>query len=251
MELDTEDGTRLRSPTREQLRVALNRLGLPGNGFAVLAKAEQHYIQAAGSRADGYVVEYREGSEETHHVAAADTLSHQEMVDLLTAYLEGGAWRSMVAWQPGFPRSSSAPSRAGKRVVALFIAIGSVSIVLGIYTGLRTYRFLQRAERVPGTVVALAWNGSGSAPVVEYVDRAGKRHTLRSTISSSPPSFSKGEQVTIAYEPQSPGEARIVTPVQLWFSTVFALVFGAMFVGVPAMALRAWRGHSPRAARKG
>jgi hypothetical protein len=242
MELTTENGTTIREPSSSDLRSVLGRLGLPGNGFAILATSPQHYIQVAGSKADGYVVEYREGSEETHHSSTITDLPHQRMVDLLAAYLGGGSWKSMIQWQSGVrTKGSTTRSATGhKALVILFFVIGAISFASAAYLFYSTHQFLAQAVEVPGKVVRLVKNGGTYAPVVEYIDLQGQRRTLHSNQSSSPPAFFQGEEVKVLYDPgdsEFPLTAKISTFGQLWGTSLFAFVFGAGFGGV---ALAHW-----------
>lgn len=237
MELTTENGTNIRDPSEEDLRSTLGKLGLPGNGFAILAASAQHYIQVAGSKVDGYVVEYREGSERTHH-SSADDLPHQRMVDLLAAYLSGGTWKSMVTWKSSIrtTRPARRPTDGHKAVLILLFLVGLVSLASSAYFAYTTQQFLARAVEVPGLVVRLVQRGSTYAPVVEYVDLQGHRRTLHSNLSSSPPSFFQGEEVKVVYDPTDPSfplSAKISSFWQVWWTPLFALIFGAGFTGIP------------------
>lgn len=256
MELTTEDGATVQDPRANDLQTALTRLGPPDNGFAVLATSPQNYIQVAGSKADGYLVEYREGSERTHQASMADDLPYQQVFDLLTAYASGGSWKSMVSWQSevGVKRPATRPSRKrarkptrGEKIFfALFFAIGATSLTFGAYHTFRTHQFLARAVEVPGKVERLVWNGDGYEPVVNYMDVEGRRLTFRPDSGNSPPSFYEGQGVKVVYDPadpEFPPKARIATFTQLWGLPVFAFVFGAGFSGV---ALACWVALSRR-----
>src|ERR1044071_7704135 len=161
MELTTEDGTVVSKPSTQQLQAALAKLGLPGNGFAILATASQRYLQVAGSRADGYVAEYRDGSEKSHHSSKETNLSHQQMVDLMSAYLSGGPWKTLTVWQQGFATAAPTrrPSTGHKAIVMLFFAIGGISLGASAYFAYSTHQFLQRAVEVPGKVTKMVPRG--------------------------------------------------------------------------------------------
>ncbi len=242
VKLTTEDGTLISNPDASDLQAALDRLGLKGNGYATLETSEENYIQVAGSRADGYIAEYREGSEQTHHSSAAGSLAHPQMIELLEAYRGGGSWKSMISWRLGF---STAPSRKGsgrghKALLMLFFFVAAVSLASSAYFGSTTHRFVQRAVRVPGKVVRLSHVTRTYAPIVEYVDLTGQPRTLFSTTGSRPPSFFKGEVVTVLYDPEDPEfplGAKIDTFEQLWGGTLFGVIFGTAFGGI---ALAHW-----------
>lgn len=237
MKLTTEDGTVVLDPSSSELQDALDRLGLRGNGYAVLEASEDHYLQVTGSRADGYLAEYREGSERTHHSSTTGDLTHQQMIDLLEAYRAGGSWKSSITWRAGFNdgRARWSPARAHKALVILFAFIGVVCVAGGAYLGVTLHQFLQRAVSVPGKVVRLSQSGRTYAPVVDYVDLAGHARTLVSATGSRPPAFFEGEPVTVLYDPADPAfplGAKIGSFGQLWGATLFLLIFGAAFGGI-------------------
>jgi hypothetical protein len=151
VKLTTEDGTVVLDPSSSQLQDALDRLGLRGNGYAVLEASEDHYLQVIGSRADGYLAEYREGSSErTHHSSTTGDLPHPQMIELLEAYRVGGPWKASITWRAGFNdgRASRPPARAQKALLILFAFIGVVSVAYGAYLGVTLHQFLQRAVTV-------------------------------------------------------------------------------------------------------
>ncbi|WP_161974791.1 DUF3592 domain-containing protein [Piscinibacter terrae] len=238
MKLTTEDGTTIRKPDSSQLKAALDRLGLPGNGFAILDAGRQRYVQVAGSRADGYVVEYREGSEDKHYSSTVTDMPHAQMVALLDGYLNGSEWKRMVAWRRGFgrrPASRPAPSKGSKVFLGLFFGAGVAALILSGYLAFDRHQFLQRALLVDGHVVRLTGRDTYRA-VVEYSDHLGQRHTLESTVGSHPAAYVEGEQVKVAYDPEDPAylyNARIVGFQELWFGSVMALIFGIGFSGIP------------------
>jgi hypothetical protein len=256
MKLTTEDGTTVRKPDSGQLKTALDRLGLPGNGFAILDAGRQRYIQVAGSRADGYIVEFREGSEDRHYASAVTDMPHAQMVALLDAYLNGAGWKGMVEWRKGFGGqralrpSSRSPAKPSKMFLGLFFGIGAVALALSGYLAFDRHQFLQRALQVNGKVVRLTGRDTYHA-VVEYVDHLGQRHTLESTVGSHPAAYYEGEQVQVAYDPEDPAyvhTARIVGFQELWFPSVMALIFGVAFTGIPSAQwlLTRRRRKSPR-----
>ena len=129
VELTTEDGTVIRDIGRSELQAALGKLGSSDNGYAILEAAPEHYIQVAGNDAEGFVVEYREGSEENHHSSIATDLPREKIVELMTAYLDRGSWKGMIAWQSGFGSKGPPPESPGKSR-ALVRAIFVIALVV-------------------------------------------------------------------------------------------------------------------------
>ncbi|MFT3735025.1 MAG: DUF3592 domain-containing protein [Rhodocyclaceae bacterium] len=238
MKLETEDGTEITNPDHETLRKELARVGLPGNGFAILSQSEQCYVQTTGSRADGFVIEYRDGSEEQHFSSTETDIAHERMVALFEAYRSGGAWQSMTLWDTGL--SGHAPAkperqsgRSGSRDMRLTLRIfGIVGIcLLGVAgaVGWNTHSFIERAVEVPGKVVDMHDDGEVLFPIVEYADPRGDKQVFRSSAGSSPPSFHVGEQVSVLYVPNSSDSPRIRSLFQLWGTELIVSILGTVF----------------------
>jgi hypothetical protein len=239
MKLTTEDGTVVRNPDSAQLKTALDRLGLRGNGFAILDAGRQRYMQVAGSRADGYVVEFREGSEDKHYSSTVTDMPHAQMVALLDAYLNGSDWMAMAQWRRGFggrPASRTSPTKGSSLVPALFLGVGVAALILSGVLAFDRQQFLQRAIRVNGHVVRLVSHDNDTySAVVEYFDHLGQRHTLKSSFSSKPAAYDEGEPVQVAYDPEDPVSsrtARIVGFRELWLPCLIPLIFGVVFSGI-------------------
>jgi Protein of unknown function (DUF3592) len=234
MQFTTEDGTVIRDPNSSALRTALGKLGSRGNSYAILAAAPEHYIQAAGNDAQGYVAEYREGSEETHHSSTATNLSREQIVDLMTAYLDGASWKGMITWESGFgskPLPAREPDRRARVIIAVIIVVTATFFALGIRDTLATRQFLQRAVEVRGQVVQIVRNSNARARIVEYQDLQGSTHRLEVPIrSKSTAVFHEGEYVQVIYDPTDPAPAstaKIATFGQIWGGCLVMLFIGA------------------------
>ncbi len=113
---------------------------------------------------------------------------------------------------------------------------GLVALIVGVWSGLWTVLFLGSAERVDGKVIEMTQRPGPSQgptgvrssstwyPTVTFrVD--GKAYTFRSSTSSSPPRYSVGDTVEVAYAPDNPGDARIAS---FESSYLAPLVFGGL-----------------------
>ncbi|CAA9335187.1 MAG: hypothetical protein AVDCRST_MAG71-1962 [uncultured Lysobacter sp.] len=100
MELQTGDGTGTAQPTAVQIADALARLAGGQDSFLILSRGEDEFMQAIGCARDGFDVEYRDGSQETHFQTSGPTLSLETTAQLLRHYLADDArWRTQVSWQ--------------------------------------------------------------------------------------------------------------------------------------------------------
>ena len=139
----------------------------------------------------------------------------------------------------------------GPKVVGgLFALIGAACWIFGAYSYVETRDFAAHAVAVEGTVVELQVQRSSRGitylPVVEYLDTAGKQHTLYSSTSSNPPAFFVDQKVKVLYRPDDPEfplHAKIEGTTQLFGVAIFMGVFGSIFFLVGALVLLlAWKG---------
>lgn len=148
------------------------------------------------------------------------------------------------------PRIRRSTAAAPKLVAVIFLLIGLVFSSIGFGFGWSSWSLLSVAQRTDGTVIRLVHRGGvqnrqvvknkrrGAAPVVEF-HLDGVRHEFQSWLSTSPPQFSVGDDVTVLYDPHDTQRAGIDSFVTLWlFPTVFGgigvvmLTVSAIIVGV-------------------
>ena len=130
--------------------------------------------------------------------------------------------------------------------------IGSIFFVVGVtFLGFAAWHYVDGqsleagGERTTGSVVALNRfiNNEGNVmykPEVEFRDRFGQVQSIISDVSSSSPTLSRGEQVDIIYDPESPEDAIIDTYMHRYFmptvfgamGSIFALVGGGFLLGI-------------------
>jgi hypothetical protein len=117
--------------------------------------------------------------------------------------------------------------------------IGLALLSIDGFWAWHTWQFVQSAVIVPGTVIALKPHkpepgGEGSttfAPVVRFQTRSGQTEEFTSGISSSPPDYSVGEQVTVIHPPDNPYDAQINVVWLRWLGPVILLVVGLGVAG--------------------
>ncbi len=131
--------------------------------------------------------------------------------------------------------------------VSWIFAIVGLGLLCGSYWAWSSSQgYIDEGIRTTGTVIDLEYrssdDGSGTyAPVVEFQDREGVRRVYHSTSSSSPPAYSRGEQVDLYYMPGEPERAMIDSFMDRYFAplvlggmgVVFSLVgFGIIYAGI-------------------
>lgn len=132
------------------------------------------------------------------------------------------------------------------------LLVGSVFFVVGVtFLGFAAWHYIDgqsleaSGKRTTGTVVALNryTNNEGDTmykPEVEFRDRSGQVQRIVSDVSSSSPTLSRGEQVDIIFDPESPEDAVIDTYMHRYFmptvfgamGSIFALVGGGFLLGI-------------------
>lgn len=116
------------------------------------------------------------------------------------------------------------------------VGLAMLAGALALYVNTRT--FLQEATQAPGTVVELLpVRSDGSTtwkPVVRFTTGAGREVEVRSSSSSSPPAYERGETVTVYYRPEAPASARISGFFSLWGGAVILASLGGVFFLVGA-----------------
>jgi len=66
--------------------------------YAILAQANEHYIQCYCEGDDDFLLEYREGSSTNHFSVNSDSVSRLSVVIAFTNYLSGEEWKSAYQW---------------------------------------------------------------------------------------------------------------------------------------------------------
>ena len=125
------NGDTVRGPvTAELIARHIRSLGDDGDSFAILARDSQVYMQAAGDVDDGFMLEYRNGSESEHYVCTNPYLSHDDVIQAMQRYLENDSrWKTDIEWQPQsfeYQRRRVSPWV----VVGAFLALAAAVLVL-------------------------------------------------------------------------------------------------------------------------
>ncbi|MCG8588673.1 MAG: hypothetical protein MJE66_05225 [Proteobacteria bacterium] len=106
MKLTLEPGGEIDSPSAAVVSHSLRSLPANAGAFAILARGEQRYIQTAGSPGEGFVLEYREGSERQHYRCHLDRLTLDQVERAFLSYLDGrDDYKTELPWEPGFGSS--------------------------------------------------------------------------------------------------------------------------------------------------
>ena len=125
--------------------------------------------------------------------------------------------------------------------IKYIIAAVGVALLGGAYLAFSsTQDILKTAVSTQGTVIELVRSRSSSsssssslsdsdytyAPVVEFETQDGRRVEFKSSTSSNPPSYSRGEKVEVLYQETFPENAKIQGFFSLWGLSMIVGIFG-------------------------
>ncbi|QQR69684.1 MAG: DUF3592 domain-containing protein [Alphaproteobacteria bacterium] len=140
------------------------------------------------------------------------------------------------------------------------VLFGAVFVGLALWQGQETQDFLAVSVRVPGKVIQMeASHGSDSTtyrPIFEYTTKDGQTLTHRSEMSSNPPTYHRGEEVEVLYDPAYPEKAKINGFFSLWGLPVILGAFGCvplligLFMGMAHAARQQLRARLERFGNK-
>lgn len=114
-----------------------------------------------------------------------------------------------------------------------FTLVGIGLLVGALLLFRSTSSFVDRAARAEGTVVDLVTSRSSDSttyrPVVQFVSQSGQAVEFTSSSGSSPPSYSRGEQVEVLYLSSDPQDAKISGFFDLWGGSTILAGLGSLF----------------------
>jgi hypothetical protein len=131
MKLDLS-GTELAQPITDELIIkSVESLGASDDSFLILSKGEMHYIQTAHNGNGGYVLEYRDGSDEAHYECVDSMLTSQKISAAFLSYFhETDDWKTSLHWEP---LGSSQENGGGGSPKLLMIFLVVLALVASIF----------------------------------------------------------------------------------------------------------------------
>jgi Protein of unknown function (DUF3592) len=133
-------------------------------------------------------------------------------------------------------RSSANPVRD---MLVFLYTIGLVFSAIAAYFGADTWRFVDKASRADGTVVALKKGTfSQTWPIVAFETASGARIRFQGNKPSrSSPRFPIGTRLNILYDEREPSNARINTFIDMWGLTLVFGIIGLVFLALGTAVL--------------
>jgi len=138
-----------------------------------------------------------------------------------------------------------------KLFMMIFIGVAAIVLTVAAFSALHALRTQAREEEARGEVVDLVVRQSRDSdtqeiiaytyPVVEFAMPGKPPQRVQMSEGSSPPAYAVGEEVTVLYDPQQPGSARIKSfssTLLLWLVPAITTVVGVSFVLAAILAVR-------------
>ena len=134
-----------------------------------------------------------------------------------------------------------ARDRSWQRISWVILGIGGLFMIGGLALGWGSLRHVLHAERAQGEVIEIRREGDMYAPVLRFRLANGEMQEVKD-LGSGAPDFALGDRVTVLYMADDPEDFRIDTFERLWFSSIFVLVFGFIWVVFGSIAWGLARG---------
>ncbi len=86
-------------PTNSQIQSAIEEVG-DSTEFVILGQNELSYIQVAGEKKNGFVLEYQWGSLKEHYHCLESDISMEKVVEVFQQYSAGDShWKQLCEWE--------------------------------------------------------------------------------------------------------------------------------------------------------
>lgn len=123
----------------------------------------------------------------------------------------------------------------------VFPLVGLLLVAIAVFSFVRTRMFIGSSQEVKGTVLRNVYHsgseGGGYAPVFGFTTIDGRKVEVQDKLETNPPQFHEGAVVTILYDPQDPGRARIKKWMNLYFVPLLLGGMGLIFGGIGVVLL--------------
>jgi len=166
-----------------------------------------------------------------------------------SALADAGRDRELMTDTAAVKQEVRGQSRQLRWAGPLLLVLGLGVCAGGAWLAQQRAAFLDIARTAEGAVISLAAspstsNGSTTTtwyPVVRYTSAGGEAVTFRHDVGTSHPSWQRGEQVPVLYDPEDPQTAIIDEGWMNWFGPALMLVLGALFFLAGMAMIRRWQ----------
>jgi hypothetical protein len=131
----------------------------------------------------------------------------------------------------------SSVSHLSTKLMPVFLIVGFIISTFGMYWLIDIKKSKPNGLSASGVVVnIISDSGSSSSgetvffPVVEFKNHAGMAITFKDKQGSNPPLYERGDNVSVVYNPDRPGQALIEKGALGMFPALFCLAFGVLIL---------------------
>ena len=184
-----------------------------------------------------------------------DEGDREKLTAMLDASIDQQFEQEFKDFDQEFEKDSEAHKKtsahAEKLILGSFTGVAVLMLLIAFVSSASAILKMNREESAPGRVVEIIQrreyvNEQDRVvqdyyfPVVEFLSKDGRRHTVHMTEGSSVPSHEVGDEVTVLYNPERPLDARIKSigsAALLWILPGITGILGLGFLGA-VMAVR-------------
>lgn len=124
------------------------------------------------------------------------------------------------------------------KVTYIYLALGVMLIVAGIFVAKSSISFVERAVKANGMVIELVKRDKHFYPKVKFQDRNGVFYEFLSNAGCKPACYKDKDTVDVLYIDSEPFEAKIDSFSSLWMPVVGMILVGLIFIGVSMVQRR-------------
>lgn len=189
-----------------------------------------------------------------------DNVPEEEDREKLTAMMNGSIEQQFEQEFKDFDKefkkdweaNQKSSAQAQKIILGVFAGIAVLMLLIAFLSSASAILKMNQEESASGRVVEIIErreyvNAQDRVvqdyyyPVVEFVSRDGRSHTVHMTEGSSAPSHEVGDEVTVLYDPEHPLQARIKSfgsSALMWILPGITGILGVAFLGAVILVQR-------------
>ena len=127
------------------------------------------------------------------------------------------------------------------KVGYLYLLLGVLMFLFGLYTAKSTSDFIDSALSAKGTVIELIRKDDTLYPIVSFNDETGKTHTFESNYGCNPACYKEQDQVTVLYSDGNDKDPKVSGLMSLWLPSMLLIGIGISFVSVSLFQIKRLR----------
>ncbi len=137
------------------------------------------------------------------------------------------------------------------KAISIIFSVFGLAMLIGAYLLFtNTQDFVETAVTTEGIVVELVRSSSNDStvyhPAIEFSTQDGTIVEFTSSAGTNPPSYSRGEVVTVLYQESSPEQAKIEGFFTLWGATTIVGIIGAGFLLIGVIMMLIMRSNAKK-----